>query len=316
MMPDKPEFEFLRPKNFRIKTMKMGGVLSQGICFPLSILPQGSYSVGDDVTDIIGVKKYDEYPEEPIPGKKHSPLRRFLFKHELTKPLGRLIYGVKKEGKDDFPAFLEKTDETRIQCLPELFRSRKIGDRWIGREKIDGQSATYYVVRKPKLFPFMWDRYEFGVCSRNRRLPKPDNSSYWDIARRYDIENVLRLLLQDEYRGADFLAIQGEIIGPKIQGNKYHVYRNDFYCFNLVTPGGRVPCSYAEAQVGYYGLKWAPLVVYPYDLPETVEEVLAFADGESQIYPTRREGIVFRDRLNYNRSFKAVSNEFLLEHKQ
>lgn len=39
VLPEKPEFEFLRSKNFRIKTMKMAGVISQGICFPLSILP-------------------------------------------------------------------------------------------------------------------------------------------------------------------------------------------------------------------------------------------------------------------------------------
>ena len=33
VLPDKPEFEFLRPKDFRIRTMKMAGVISQGICF-------------------------------------------------------------------------------------------------------------------------------------------------------------------------------------------------------------------------------------------------------------------------------------------
>lgn len=59
VLPEKPEFEFLRNKNFRIKTMKMGGVISQGICFPLSILPESEYKVGDDVTDIMGVKQYE-----------------------------------------------------------------------------------------------------------------------------------------------------------------------------------------------------------------------------------------------------------------
>ena len=37
----------------------MGGVISQGICFPLSILPESEYKVGDDVTDIMGVKQYE-----------------------------------------------------------------------------------------------------------------------------------------------------------------------------------------------------------------------------------------------------------------
>ena len=59
VLPETPTFDFLRSKNFRIKTMKMSGVISQGICFPLSILPQGDYKVDQDVTDIIGVKQYE-----------------------------------------------------------------------------------------------------------------------------------------------------------------------------------------------------------------------------------------------------------------
>lgn len=58
VLPEKPEFEFLRSKNFRIKTMKMAGVISQGICFPMSILPYDC-SIGDDVTNVIGVKQYE-----------------------------------------------------------------------------------------------------------------------------------------------------------------------------------------------------------------------------------------------------------------
>ena len=59
IFPEKPEFEFLRNKKFRIKTMKMSGVLSQGICFPLSILPEGNYGIGNDVTNIIGITQYE-----------------------------------------------------------------------------------------------------------------------------------------------------------------------------------------------------------------------------------------------------------------
>ena len=57
LLPEKPEFEFLRNKKFRIKTMKLGNTYSQGIVFPLSILPQNkTYQIGDDVTDILGIK--------------------------------------------------------------------------------------------------------------------------------------------------------------------------------------------------------------------------------------------------------------------
>jgi RNA ligase (TIGR02306 family) len=38
ILPDRPEFEFLRTRNFRIRTIKLKGQVSQGICFPLSVL--------------------------------------------------------------------------------------------------------------------------------------------------------------------------------------------------------------------------------------------------------------------------------------
>ena len=43
-----------------IYRVKMSGVISQGICFPLDILPQGDYKIEQDVTDIIGVKQYEQ----------------------------------------------------------------------------------------------------------------------------------------------------------------------------------------------------------------------------------------------------------------
>ena len=78
-------------------------------------------------------------------------------------------------------------------------------------EKVDGQSATYFLQKISRR------KYEFGVCSRNIRLGAPDNSSYWAIARKYDIENVLKKLI-GEYQT---IVLQGEICGDGIQGNKY-----------------------------------------------------------------------------------------------
>ncbi len=40
LMPERPEFEFLESKKYRIKTTKFRGQVSQGIAFPLSILPE------------------------------------------------------------------------------------------------------------------------------------------------------------------------------------------------------------------------------------------------------------------------------------
>lgn len=110
----------------------------------------------------------------------------------------------------------------------------------------------------------------------------------------------------------DWICIQGEVVGPKIQGNKYKLSECDLYCFNLITSDGIVPCKYAEGDVGEHGLKWVPLVHYPYTMPDSVEQVLKDATGKSALYDTLREGVVFRNYEN-NISFKAVSPEFLIK---
>ena len=38
LMPERPEFEFLRPRGFRIRSIRLRNQISQGIIFPLSIL--------------------------------------------------------------------------------------------------------------------------------------------------------------------------------------------------------------------------------------------------------------------------------------
>ena len=68
VLPEIPEFEFLRNKHFRIKPIRLRGVESAGICFPLSILPEGGFrqlAEGSDVTEALGIKHY----EKPIPAE-------------------------------------------------------------------------------------------------------------------------------------------------------------------------------------------------------------------------------------------------------
>ncbi|MCD4792746.1 MAG: RNA ligase (ATP) [Bacteroidales bacterium] len=155
LLPDKPEFEFLKSKKMRIKTIKLRGQVSQGICFPLSILPEGTIiKEGFDVTEILGVEKY----EAPIPAS---------------------LEGIMKGA---FPSFIPKTDETRVQVLQELLDKFK-GEKCYITEKIDGSSVTYYM--KDGIF---------GVCSRNLELLEDDKNSLWKVARELDIENNLRKL--------------------------------------------------------------------------------------------------------------------------
>lgn len=304
VMPEEPEFEFLRSKNFRIRTMKMAGYISQGICFPLSILPvrAAGYAVDDDVTELLGVKQYaptmDTEANTISQPKKKYP--RWLMRFKLFR---RLI-GVKKRSTNTFPDFLEKTDEPRIQNVPVMLQDK---EPHVVTEKIDGCSATYALVRHKRVL--LRDKYEFLVCSRNLTLRTEDGSIYWQVAVKYDIEKKLKGMIGNR----DWIAIQGECIGPKIQGNKYHVSEARFFVFNVITPMGRMGSVNARDYVGTRDLDFVPILDKRYTLPDTVQEMLEYAHGKSKLCDTLREGVVIRSQ-DGTKSFKAVDPEFLLKH--
>lgn len=142
--PPKPEYEFLANYGYRVKTQKFRGQVSQGLVLPLSVLPEGNYQVGDDVTKILGVEKY----EIPLP------------------------MGVAGDIMGTFPGFIEKTDETRIQILGDILPKYN-GTKFYATEKVDGTSIT--------LFNRDGD---IGVCTRNNRMKDTPNSAPWNVLRK------------------------------------------------------------------------------------------------------------------------------------
>jgi len=309
VFPEKPEFEFLRSKKFRIKTMKMSGCISQGICFPLSMLPDGNYEIGDDVTDLMGITQYeptmdkeDNDSGENIESKKRYPA--FLMRMSWF----RKLVLTKKQAKG-FPDFITKTDETRIQNAPFYL---DLDCKWVATEKIDGQSGSFTLQRVKGKHFWNKDTYDFAVCSRNLRKWKKDTSSFWNVAEKYNIEEALHKLISDN----EWVAIQGECVAPNVQGNKYKVAEPDLYVFSLIYPSGRIGSVEAKKIVGEYGLKFVPIIDESVNIKGmSVAEVLDYATGKSQLYDTLREGIVFRS-LDGKQSFNAVSPEFLIKHNE
>lgn len=310
ILPDKPEFEFLRSKKFRIKTQKIRKTLSQGICFPLSILPEGKCELEDDVTAIMGITKYEpnednrEVIDEPKSKKFQHPVFQFLFKFSIFRKLL-----LKKKENRGFPDFIAKTDETRIQNIPFILNNKDV--KYIEREKIDGQSGTFFLKKMSKNWFWQKQNYDFGVCSRNLRLWKEDNSNYWTVAKKYNIKAVLENLIGDN----EFVAIQGECVAPNVQGNKYKVTEPDLYVFNLIYPIGKVCCLEGEEILNKYGIKWCPLIDKEFVVRNTVNEMLDYTTGKSKLYDTLREGSVFRN-YEKNVSFKSVSPEFLIKYDE
>jgi hypothetical protein len=143
VLPDKPEFEFLRERKFRIKTIKLRGKISQGICFPLSILPEKTkISEDKDVTEILGITKFEPYQEQQRLARQTGKIRypdcmpqfvqRFIHKFKFFRNYYR-----ENSGQKTFPSLIPKTDETRVQVLQPLLTKYK-GIKCYITEKVDG----------------------------------------------------------------------------------------------------------------------------------------------------------------------------------
>lgn len=302
LLPVRPEFEFLRassykparadpcggpgmPEGFRIKTAKIRGQVSQGICFPPSVLPPGAPSgLGSDVTDALGVLKYE--PPPPV--------------------------GMSGRVKGAFPGFVPRTDETRIQAVPDLLPAYA-GLPFRVTEKLDGTSVTAFVRGG-----------EFGLCSRNLWLDESDDSHVLvRAAKACGLEGKLRA--GREALGFD-LAVQAEAVGPGIQKNRYGLPSVELRVFTVfdVTHSERLTPGEASAACALMGLAEVPQLG-DHPLPGSVDELVAFSQAPSLLgpRPTPREGVVWRctkarysDRLGGYLSFKVISPAYLLKYDE
>lgn len=189
---------------------------------------------------------------------------------------------------------------------------------WVASEKVDGTSTTFTMKRGKK---FLWfaPKYEFYVCSRNvvfsetkKECYYPTNV-YFEMAEKYHVQAVLEKLLK-ENPSWDWVTLQGETYGEGIQKRDYTLKGRNFAGFNFITSAdGRWDSMRAKSVMEPNGIPWVPIVDDNYVLPDTIEELLAFATGDSLIDGKMREGLVFRSK-DGTKSFKAVSNEFLMKY--
>jgi hypothetical protein len=180
-------------------------------------------------------------------------------------------------------------------------------------EKLDGTSTTFILERKGK------NKFEFYVLSRNVRQKDEkqscyhDHNIYWDMAFKYNIEDVLREILQMR-PDLKYVCIQGESVGS-VQGNPLRLPEDDFYAFNFIdSENGRWPSYNGSCLLAKYGIKWVPILDTNFMMPNDMEEFKQMATAPSVVNPeVMREGIVLRDSAT-DFSFKNVSREYLLKH--
>jgi RNA ligase (TIGR02306 family) len=283
-LPIKEEFEFLRKSSykkmgelegFRLKTIKLRGQVSQGLLLPISILRDKIYldqykrlTVGDDVAETLGIFKY----EPPIPAE---------------------LSGVMK---GNFPAFIPKTDEERVQNLTEVYENFKKSNFYV-TEKLDGSSATYYM-----------NNGVFGTCSRNIDLLESADNTFWKVARSLALEEKMK-------ESEKNIGLQGELIGEGIKGNPYKLKGQTVRFFNAFDIDEQRYLTLDEfgEVMDLFNLDTVPFVTIEYKLPETIDELLLFAEGKSMLQiNTEREGVVIRNHAR-TISFKVISNKFLLK---
>ena len=350
-VPEKEPFEFLAAKHYKIKTQKYktpeGQFWSQGLImsakdFGWTIEEHNyGYSIHESngaehnannesrfLTAALGVtyaeasdnqRKAASADKYKKMSQRHGKLFakqpfRWLMKRTWGKKLLFLFFGKKKDKKSSWPVWVKKTDEERVQNMPWILKDK---NPWIATEKIDGSSTTFTIKRKH------FGKYEFYVCSRNVCFDKPGKKCYYEtniyteMAEKYHIEEKMKYMLFNDDRFADceWITIQGETYGPGVQKRDYSAPEHGLMVFNFIDSiRGRWNTIEMKDYLEYnQGIPCVPIVEKEFILPNSVEELLDYATGESVLDGGMREGIVFRSE-NGEKSFKAVSNEFLAKY--
>ena len=308
VLPEKPEFEFLRPRKHRVRICKFRKQISEGLIFPLSILPEvrSSWKEGEDVTELLGVTQYITPQEEEV--IERLPKNKFLKKLCRYKFFRNIL--LEKNIKCDYPKHLiHRSDLDRIQTMPDAFEKHFKGTSgWSVTEKVEGTNSCNILNTETKKYfkVFKRTKKEFYVCSHNNHLKTKHRCWYWDNAIKQSIKEKLLKVPYD-------VGIIGEIIGTSIQKNYYQLPDKDYYIFTVKNLSENRYFSNEEVLkfCEEYGFKMVPTVDSNYTIPETIQELVEFSDGYSKINPKLlREGIVLRKGVH---SFKVINPKYLLK---
>lgn len=281
VLPVRSEFEFLRKScyvsndwitGFRLKTMRFRGQISQGLVLPISTFPELiGIEMYRDVTELLGIVKWDP----PIPAQLAGKV------------------------KGNFPSFIPKTDQERIQNLYPKYKEKYADHVFEVSLKLDGASCTFY----------KYDE-QVGVCSRNLDLDihseQNQENTYIRMFRMF--ESQLKSMSRN-------LAFQGELMGPGIQGNREKLNEHVFFLFDIFDIDRQRYLSATERkEVILDHMQHVPILCDHSFIFQThsLEEILDYANCKS-LHHSIAEGLVFKSIQDPSISFKAINNQFLLK---
>lgn len=290
----------------RLRTIRLRGQISQGLLLPLSTFDEHhgmtqayaseSPKQGDDLTELLGIKKYEPPVSPQLQGKVRGTFPTSLISKTDQERVQNCFGNIQKRDGRFLTEKLWNEELQEVQerdvVLPDDFEK----PTYEKTLKLDGSSITIF-------------RFEdvLRVCSRNMELNIDDDN----------VGNTfVKMALAYGEKIPNNFAFQGELMGPGVQGNRENLKEHVVYFydvfdmkeFSYLLPHNRVK------MIAETGLLHVPILDVEASIPETLAEVLADAEGESLNHKTR-EGVVYKSNKDVGFSFKVISNSYLLKSK-
>jgi len=323
MLPLEEKYAFLGKatldhtgEGYRIKTMKMRKQLSQGLMLPFHMFDEELKFSGTSITAKEGFNLTD---------------RLGVWLYEPKYKQGGVRSNCNAIGL--WPTFLQKTDQERIQNVMHYFTTYK-EEEWEATLKLDGSSITMWnyedapftyksKFNKPwkNKVNIWWQKLlnkfrapdTFGVCSRNINLREEEGNAFWEVANRCQ--------MRDRLSGYN-VAVQAELIGPRIQSNYEGVRENDFFIFDVynIDTASYLTRVQRIAFLEAIGLshKHVPTISTSFKFGEeidTLDKLQKYVTIDGMNDGVKAEGVVFKCIKDPALSFKCISNEYLLRER-
>lgn len=307
-------------KGERLKTMRIYKTVSQGLILPISLLNRTSdFPFGEDVSSELGIIKYEE---EEVQRKSTNsiPIQK------CTGPFAT-----------DFP----KTDQERVQNLPFIFQRGASPEEYEQyrkahactyevTEKLDGTSCSIRLSRDGKHIEVFSRNYEY--------INEGIGSIYGEVAQIFNIKNRIRPWKWYDYlqsflgigstawnlparrEGFQGLVFQGEIVGPKIQQNRYNLKELRYFVYDIYDMNQQRYLEPKDVKEICFdiGLLHVPTLYREFKLGNsTLKDLLNLTDTTScvsMLDSCQIEGLVFKANTPERFSFKVISNKYLLRH--
>ena len=301
-------------KGERLRTIRLRGQVSQGLLLPICVaedyiniwcnsdgsdipvnLPERlEIKEGADLTEILGIQKWEAVLPAQLQGQAAGMFPTDLIPKTDQERIQNCFGDIQKRAKRFATEKVWNAETQTLEEHPVVIPADFKEPTYEVTLKLDGSSCTI----------FRWEN-ELRVCSRNLELKINDENRD---------NSFVAMALKVGHRIPNGVAVQGELMGPGIQGNREGFTETRFFVFDIYDIDNRFYIDSISRQVACneYGIDMVPVIDARAVAPESVDAGLAMAEGAS-INHKVREGLVWKCNEDPSFSFKTISNAFLLK---